>query len=95
MTEQTKLIPDAPKRKRVITDPAKSVWVARATKAEMDLHERTLERDYAKTVADQLRESLQHEVRSHMTGARIAALVALFAAAAFVAGVVAGKAVFG
>ena len=92
MTEQTTIIPDAPKRKRVITDPAKSVWVARAVKAEGALHDMGIALDKATANAESLRQSLAFEVRWHRSYVRYSTLAAI---AAFVAGVVAGKAVFG
>lgn len=92
-TVMTEILPPKPRKPRVVTDPTKAQWVARATNAEMELKRVTIERDKATENAENLRASLAYETRHKITTAHIVVLVALFAAAAFAVGVVCGKVV--
>lgn len=84
-TVMADILPPKPRKPRVVTDPTKAEWVVRATNAEIELKRVTVERDNAVAMCNGARE---------LTSGRLVALVALFAVAAFVTGVVAGWAVW-
>lgn len=84
-TVMVDILPPKPRKPRVVTDPTKAEWVVRATNAEIELKRVTAERDNAVAMCNGARE---------LTNGRIVVLVALFAVAAFVTGVVLGWAVF-